>query len=111
MSIRGLADRRIGMRDIVDTIEIEADPAFVLAAVREQLEPRFAIENQSLGGIELRDPSDGTRLLFAFARMSTGTRVALLHLGVARARYEHSLDVWRRYLTGLKSAIETGEAA
>jgi hypothetical protein len=104
----GMATR---YRDIVDTIEIEADPAFVLAALREQPAPGFAIEKESLGGIELRGTTDGTRLHFAFARMSTGTRVAVLHLGLPIEHYEQSLEAWRCYLADLKSVVETGEAA
>ncbi len=107
------------MKDIVDTIEIEADPAFVLDALTTQptrwwlTDARVALESKSLGGIALRGTGgvwEGSRLHIAFARMARGTRVAVLHTNLPNAAYEPTLVHWRAALETLKRLIETGDA-
>ena len=102
------------MKDIVDTIEIEADPAFVLHELTNgvwwQMPGAHAeIQSHSLGGIALRGTSgawEGSRLHVAFARMSSGTRVAVLHTNLANAAHEATLVHWRATLERLKHAVE-----
>jgi len=100
---------------VIDSIEIAAPPARVLAAlpgdeiVLGDSRARFAVETRTANGLALAcdaKPLDcaGTHAWLAIAPMRDGTRVAIVHSQLSAKAYELLVGEWRSFLARLADA-------
>jgi hypothetical protein len=103
---------------VIDSIEIAAPPARVLAALPDELAlgvARFSVEARTANGLALACEAAidcaGTHAWLAVAPMRDGTRVAVVHSQLSAKAYEALVDPWRAFLTKLADETTTGHAA
>jgi hypothetical protein len=103
---------------VIDSIEIAAPPARVLAALPDELAlgpATFSVEARTANGLALACDAAidgaGTHAWLAVAPMRDGTRVAVVHSQLSAKAYEALVDPWRAFLAKLADDTTRDHAA